>query len=259
MPGGARHVVDPRPPQHHLGFGAGGLSYRDAPDCPAPGLACCGDPEQLCRLRPVTTFSTVSRANLRRAGPDGLDVNRARRARPIGGVMSGPVARRTRPGQSGGAPLAGGSFRRALRAEALPRAELPRPVASVTDRVQCPPYLPDAAPGREDQAVSLTRIAPTPGRSQAPGRNAAHCPGRPVQPQRCFASRCAGHAFGVPLTPETSANPAGLTARARPKARPEAHAANLIKVRACLTAAATDQWSMPWCAARTCAYCRPQR
>ena len=40
-------------------------------------------------LRPVTTFSTASRAHLRRAGPDGLDVNREKRARPIEGEMNG--------------------------------------------------------------------------------------------------------------------------------------------------------------------------
>ncbi len=34
--------------------------------------------------------------------------------------------------------------------------------------------------------------------SQRPGRNAAHCPGRSLQPQRCFASRYAGRACGVP-------------------------------------------------------------
>ena len=64
--------------------------------------------------------------------------------------------------------------------------------------------------------------------SQRRGRNAAHCPGWPLQPQRCFASRCAGRAYGAPLTLETSASPAGLTARARPKARPEAHAAIIV-------------------------------
>ena len=34
-------------------------------------------------------------------------------------------------------------------------------------------------------------------------------------------SGSARHACGVPLTPETTADPAGLTARARPKARPD--------------------------------------
>jgi hypothetical protein len=78
------------------------------------------------------------------------------------------------------------------------------------------------------QAVTFTAGAPIAGKmSQSSGRNAAHCPGRPLQPQRCFASRCAGRACGAPLTLETSADPAGLTARARPEARPETRAANL--------------------------------
>ena len=51
-------------------------------------------------------------------------------------------------------------------------------------------------------------------------RNAAHCPGRSLQPQRCFASRCAGRAYGALLTLETSTGPAGLTARARPRPGP---------------------------------------
>ncbi len=140
--------------------------------------------------------------------------------------------------------------------------------------------------------------APAPGApgavkmSQPAGRNAAHCPGWPLQPQRCSASRCAGQcrevkasgalsrgslahvasprvptcpvlpdangstscrharfarvdkrvgalttrpcyagrAYGAPLTLETSASPAGLTARARPEARPDRRAANLCKI-----------------------------
>ena len=73
---------------------------------------------------------------------------------------------------------------------------------------------------------ALRHVHPSPGeRSQVHGRNAAHCPGRLLQPQRCFASRCAGRACGAPLTLETSADPAGLTARARPEARPGTRAA----------------------------------
>jgi hypothetical protein len=39
--------------------------------------------------------------------------------------------------------------------------------------------------------------------SHRAGRYAAHCPGWLLQPQRCFASSCAGRAYGAPLTPET--------------------------------------------------------
>ena len=73
------------------------------------------------------------------------------------------MARRRRPGSEPGARRwRCGSFRRALRAEALRRAELPRPAAPVTGRMRCPPYRPGATTVREDQAVSLARVAPTP-------------------------------------------------------------------------------------------------
>jgi hypothetical protein len=78
-------------------------------------------------------------------------------------------------------------------------------------------------------------------RSQVTGRNdAAHCPGRLLRPQRCFASRCAGRACGAPLTLETSADPAGLTARAKPKARPDMRAANLYTGRTAGIQGVTD-------------------
>ena len=57
-------------------------------------------------------------------------------------------------GQSGNAPLAARQLSPRLRAEALRRAELPRPAAPVTGRMRCPPYLLDAAPGDQDQAVN---------------------------------------------------------------------------------------------------------
>jgi hypothetical protein len=70
----------------------------------------------------------------------------------------------------------------------------------------------------QDQAVKIATSTPrTVKMSQQADRNAAHCPGRPLQPQRCFASRCAGRASGAPFTLEPNASPAGLTARARPK------------------------------------------
>ena len=103
----------------------------------------------------VTTFPTASRAHLRRAGPDSRDVKREKRARPIAGKMNAKVARRRRPGPERGTHRSRcGSFHRALRAEALRRAELPRPVAPVTGRVRCPPYLPGAAPTRAVQESS---------------------------------------------------------------------------------------------------------
>jgi hypothetical protein len=78
--------------------------------------------------------------------------------------------------------------------------------------------------GRQSQRASLL-----PGeRSQV---RVAHCPGRPLQRQgRSLRSRRQGDGRKrPPLTPETSAAPAGLTARARPEARPEARAANAFR------------------------------
>jgi hypothetical protein len=63
------------------------------------------------------------------------------------------------------------------------------------------------------------RVRRSPGeRSQPPERNAAHCPGRPLQ-----------H-LGVPLSAGASADPARLTARARPEARPDRRTANLHRL-----------------------------
>jgi hypothetical protein len=84
-------------------------------------------------------------------------------------------------------------------------------------RMQSPAVSRCRARPHHDQAVNVAPSAPVAGRmSQRPGQNAAHCPGWPLRPQWCYASRCAGRACGAPLTPETSASPAGLTARARP-------------------------------------------
>jgi len=48
-----------------------------------------------------------------------------------------------------------------------------------------------------------------------------------VAGQGAAALFCAGRASGAPLTLETTASPAGLTAGARPEARPKTRAANL--------------------------------
>ena len=95
--------------------------------------------------------------------------------------MNARVRRRWQPGQGRAERRRrGGSFRRALRAEALRRAELPRPVAPVTGRMRRSPYQPAAAPVHEDLAVRHAKVARRRGRkSQKRGRNAAHCLGRP--------------------------------------------------------------------------------
>jgi hypothetical protein len=93
--------------------------------------------------------------------------------------------------------------------------------------------------GHLKEAVQAATLAPSaPGAvkmSQSPGRNAAHCLGRPLHPQghpKILSNRTAKTApqkasSGPALARGASAVPAGLTARARPEARPEARAANL--------------------------------
>jgi len=70
----------------------------------------------------VTTFSTASRAHLRRAGPLGLNI--AEQPREAGASIEGEMNGQSDPPLAAGVRseetlLAGGSFRRALRAEAL--------------------------------------------------------------------------------------------------------------------------------------------
>ena len=166
---------------------------------------------------------SFSRAHLRRAGPDGLDVACEDRARPNGG-------RDERPGwaAAGGRGQIGGkrrwrcgSFRRALRAEALRRAELPRPVVPVTGRVRYPPYLPGAAPASRSQAVSLAPDAPIAGkRSRSTGRNAAHCPGRLLHPQghpKILSNRSAERIFRTHPCARSLCRPSGPDGKGQAK------------------------------------------
>ena len=143
------------------------------------------------------------------------------------------MTRRRRPGSERGARRGRcGSFRRALRAEALRRAELPRPAAPVTGRMRYPPYRPGAAPGGQDQAVSLARAAPSPGRSRSRSRGGTPrivraAPSTRKGTRRSFLTAAQKGSSGPTLARGASGDPAGLTARARPKARPETRAANL--------------------------------
>ena len=128
--------------------------------------------------------------------------------------------------------MRGGSFSPRPSAASPTARRLPRTAPPVTGRLRSPPY-PAAAPASTTTRPSASRqICRSPGECHSGRyRNAAHCPYWPLQPQRCSASRCAGRACGAPLTLETSASPAGLTARARPEARPDRRAANLDQNR----------------------------
>jgi hypothetical protein len=72
------------------------------------------------------------------------------------------------------------------------------------------------------------------------GRNATHCPGRPPHPQghpKILPNRSVESIFGTHPYARSLCRPSGLTARARPKARPYRRAANLPLVD-----------DPPWCA-----------
>jgi hypothetical protein len=139
--------------------------------------------------------------------------------------------RAVRPGMlgtlaaGGGAAWPASSCATAHRRGPLPAATMPRTPPQQTPRRNAP-WVTRSASLAGPVGTRHVRQPPDECHKHR-GRNAAHCPGWPLQPQRCFASRCAGRACGAPLTLETSASPAGLTARARPKARPYWRAANL--------------------------------
>jgi hypothetical protein len=151
-------------------------------------------------LRAVTTFSTKgSRAHLRRATPTAGTGNASWREQPgesraAGGpAISGKVRR--------GLAVAGRQLRRALRAEALRRDELPRtaapaPAAAGPRRhAPVPRHTSRAKPSRSRRV----RRSPCE-RSQPPGRNVAHYPGRPLQRQghpKILSNRFAERIFGT--------------------------------------------------------------
>ncbi len=92
-----------------------------------------------------------------------------------------------------------------------------------------PAVSPGTASGRESQAVRFARVAPTPGKSPArigtPRIVRAAPSTRKGTPEDPFYPLAQKGSSGPTLARGASGDPAGLTAR--PKARPDAHAANL--------------------------------
>ena len=151
----------------------------------------------------MTIFSTVSRAHLRRAGPDGLAVSNED-GREQSRERAARVTRRRRLRFTRGTRRYGAAASLAPFRAAGPTGAAAAAHGTPGDR---PPAVPAVSRCRarqhHGQAVTLAPDAPIAERmSQRPGRNAAHCPGRSLQPQRCSASRYAGRAYGAPLTLE---------------------------------------------------------
>jgi hypothetical protein len=152
--------------------------------------------------RPVTTFSTASRA---RQGAPGLTAwtwstrsgcgNRGGDERPewpaVGGRGQGRAARRWRCG----------SFRHALWAEAHQACRAAAPGGPVTGRMRCPPYQPGTAPIRKHQAVSLASCAAV-GKSQPRVAERRALSGSAPPASTVLRIPQAGRACGAPLTPE---------------------------------------------------------
>jgi len=135
--------------------------------------------------KPVTIFCMgFSRAHLRRAGPDGP--GREQRGR------TWAVEREERPGwpavggqgfTRGPSPVRGGSFRRVLRTQVLRRGGCRARHPPVTGRLRIPAVSRCRARQHHGQAVSVAPDGPITGKmSEPPGRNAAQCPGWPLQP-----------------------------------------------------------------------------
>jgi hypothetical protein len=85
--------------------------------------------------------------------------------------------------------------------------------------------------------LTETRLAPASLASRrhqhhaGPGRNAAHCPGRPSSVNGAPRPHSARTRLRRAVDPGASVDPAGLPVRARPEAGPEACAANLREGR----------------------------
>ena len=126
---------------------------------------------------------------------------------------------------AGGLAVAGGSFARVLRTEALRTRRLPRTAA---------PALAATSPRRNDLGAALRWfVRPSPSRQvrRSPSESHSHRAGMPriVQggpstrkgTRRSFLTAPQKASSGPTLARGASTAPAGLTARARPEARPE--------------------------------------
>jgi hypothetical protein len=103
-------------------------------------------------------------------------------------------------------------------------------VAPVTGRMRCPPYLPVPRPSvgtRPSGARQVRRAGKGCGGGGGTPRIVRAAPSTRKGTRRSFLTAAQKGSSGPALARGASSDPAGLTARARPQARPGAHAANL--------------------------------
>jgi hypothetical protein len=182
----------------------------------------------------VTTFSTTLKARLRRARPGhARPASREGTRKSAGGIVGWSAMRPPRRARGvGGRAYSGAAACRALRAEAhrarrCRGSAAPHPQASGTGSNA----LSVPAPARAGRGGVLTPNVPVAVR-RSRSRNAAHCPGRPLRTQghpKILSNAPQKASSGPALACGASADPAGLTARARPEARPGRRAANLTR------------------------------
>lgn len=160
---------------------------------------------------------------LTRKGVQALEKRTAIRSGPPGSRAGANAWSAIPLGPSGVSPLRGGRFAASFGRKSYGAAATAYgapgdrpPAVPAVSRCHARQHHDQTDNARAESAGSREDVA-------AGGRNAAHCPGEPLQPQTVLRSRCAGRTCGAPLTLETSASPAGPTARASPYVR----AANL--------------------------------
>ena len=141
------------------------------------------------------------------------------------------MTRRKRPGSDRGQRRwRAAAFVAPYRAEAHGRAELPRPAAPVTGRVRYPPYRPMPRPAARTRPSGTRELRDRrKGHQHEDGtpRIVRAAPSTRKGTRRSFLTAPQKGSSGPTLARGASSDPAGLTARARPKARPDRRTANL--------------------------------
>ncbi len=135
---------------------------------------------------------------------------------------------RQRAGSPGVSPLRGGSSARVLRTRALRTRAAAAHGIPATGRTGPRRNAPFAAPHEQDRADALAPGAPAAGRKiTCAGAERRALSGLAPPASTVLRIPLRGTRLRRAVDPGASASPAGLTARARPEARPEERAANL--------------------------------